>query len=168
MADNKDFLNQFSNQGKPASFQEEERIPVTKERKPLNIKLLIGLLIAAIVLAIASYFLFFAPRIVVPDFVGKTKSDVAAWTKQQGIEQSGILFEERYDFDTDEGVIMNQSIQEGKKVKNNVKMNFLISLGADPDEKISVPNISSMDKDELQEWIKKNKLAKTLHEYCFN
>ena len=39
--DNKDFLDQFSNNGKPDSFKEEERVPVTKERKPLNIKLLL-------------------------------------------------------------------------------------------------------------------------------
>jgi len=161
MSDNKDFLNQFSNQGKPASFQEEERIPVTKQRKPLNVKLLIGLLIAAIVLGILAYFLFFAPKIEVPNFVGKTKNDVAAWTKQQGIEQSGILFDERYDFDTDEGIIISQSIPEGKKVKNNVKMDFVISLGADPEEKIKVPDIKNMNKDEIQNWVSQNKLAKT-------
>ena len=161
MSDNKDFLNQFSNQGKPASFQEEERIPVTKQRKPLNVKLLIGLLIAAIALGILAYFLFFAPKIEVPNFVGKTKNDVAAWTKQQGIEQSGILFDERYDFDTDEGIIISQSIPEGKKVKNNVKMDFVISLGADPEEKIKVPDIKNMNKDEIQNWVSQNKLSKT-------
>lgn len=161
MSDDKDFLNQFSNQGKPASFQEEERIPVTKQRKPLNVKLLIGLLIAAIALGILAYFLFFAPKIEVPNFVGKTKNDVAAWTKQQGIEQSGILFDERYDFDTDEGIIISQSIPEGKKVKNNVKMDFVISLGADPEEKIKVPDIKNMNKDEIQNWVSQNKLAKT-------
>ena len=48
---NKDFLSQFSdNNKKPDSFKEEERVKVTKEKKPVNVKLL--LVILAIVLAI--------------------------------------------------------------------------------------------------------------------
>ena len=99
MPDDKDFLSQFSNEGKPASFQEEERIPVQKERKPVNVKLIIILAIIAVLLGVLAYFLFFAPKIEMPNFIGKTKSDVAAWAKQQGIETSGIIFEEEYNFD---------------------------------------------------------------------
>ena len=39
--DNNDFLSQFSNEGKPDSFKQEERTPVVKEKKPINKKLLI-------------------------------------------------------------------------------------------------------------------------------
>ncbi len=159
--ENKNFLDQFSSSGKPASFEEEKRVPVTKERKPLNVKLLAGLLAAALILGIAAYFLFLAPKIVMPDFVGKTKTDVGAWVKQQGIEPSGILFVEAYDFDSDEGSILTQSIPAGKKVKKNVKLNFDLSLGPDPEERIKVPDFYSMDKDSIQEWINKNKLSKT-------
>ena len=161
MPDDKDFLSQFSNDGKPASFQEEERIPVQKERKPVNVKLIAILAAVLVVLGVLAYFLFFAPKIVMPDFVGKTKGDVAAWAKQQGVETSGIVFEEQYDFDNDNGIITSQSVKEGKKVKNNVKINFVMSLGPDPEESISVPNLNSMEKDDIQEWVTKNKLAKT-------
>jgi serine/threonine-protein kinase len=160
MADN-DFLSQFSNSDKPESFKEEERIPVKKQKEPINIKLLLILLLLLLLLGILAYFLFFAPKIVVPDFVGKTKSEVAAWVKQQNIEPSGIVFEEKHDFDTDGDTILSQSINAGKKVKKNVKMNFTSSLGPDPDEKISLPNLKSMDKQELQTWIENNKLEKT-------
>lgn len=166
--DNKDFLDQFSNNGKPDSFKEEERVPVTKERKPLNIKLLILLLLLLLVLGIIGYFLFFAPKIVVPDFIDKEKSDVAVWVKQQGIESSGIVFEEQYDFDTKDGTILSQSIPAGKKVKKNVKMNFALSLGPDPEEKIKIPDIESMTKQELQDWISNNKLLKTKLVTAFN
>ena len=128
MADNKDFLEQFSNSGKPESFKEEERIPVVKEKKPLNVKLIIILAVVLILLGVLGYFLFLAPKIEMPNFVGKTKSDVAAWVKQQNIEPSGIVFDDTYDFDNDEGVILSQSIDPSKKVKENVKINFLISL----------------------------------------
>ena len=168
MPDNKDFLSQFSNEGKPASFQEEERIPVVKEKKPINVKLIAILAVVLLALGILAYFLFFAPKIEMPNFVGKTKADVAAWVKQQGIEASGIIFEEEYNFDYDEGQILTQSVKDGKKVKKNVKINFTQSLGPDPAERISVPNIETMDKEDIQNWINDNKLAKTRIMTAFN
>ena len=161
MADDKNFLDQFSNDGKPASFQEEERVPVVKERRPLNIKALIIALLILVALLIGAYFLFLAPKIVMPDFIGKTRSDVAAWVKQQGIEASGIIFDDTYDFDTDEGTILTQNVPAGRKVKNNVKLNFTLSLGPDPEERIRVPDLETMTKEEIQEWISENKLLKT-------
>ncbi len=161
MPEEKNFLDQFSSSGKPASFEEEKRIPVSRERKPVNWKLLVILLVAALLLGVLAYFLFLAPKIVMPDFAGKAKSDVAAWVKQQGIEPSGIIFQEAYDFDTDEGTILTQSIPAGKKVRKDVKLNFDLSLGPDPEERIKVPDFYSMDKESIQEWINKNKLSKT-------
>ena len=160
MAD-KDFLSQFSDTNKPESFKEEERIPVVKEKKKAN-PLLLGIVIALLlVIAVLLYFLFLAPKIAVPDFVGKNKSDVAAWVRQQGIEASGIVFDEIYDFDTEEGTVLSQNVAVGKKVKKDVKMNFVLSLGPDPDEAIRVPDLSIMTKSEVQEWISRNKLSKT-------
>ena len=161
MPDDKNFLDQFSDSGKPASFQEEERVPVVRQRKPLNVKVLIIAAIALIALAIAAYFLFLAPKIVMPDFVGKTRSEVAAWVKQQGIEATGVVFDDTYDFDSDEGTILTQNVAAGKKVRNNVKLNFTLSLGPDPDERIKVPDLETMTKQEIQEWIAENKLLKT-------
>ena len=160
MAD-KDFLSQFSDANKPDSFKEEERIPVVKEKKKVN-PLLLGIAITLLLaIAVLLYFLFLAPKIAVPDFVGRNKSDVAAWVRQQGIETSGIVFDEIYDFDTEEGTILSQNVAAGKKVKKDVKMNFVLSLGPDPEEAVKVPDLYGMSKSEIQEWISKNKLSKT-------
>ena len=158
----KDFLSQFSSDGKkPDSFKEEERIKVDKPKKQINPKGFIIGGVIVVILGVLSYFLFFAPKIEMPNFVGQTKSDVASWVKQQGITTSGIVFKEEYNFDNDENVILSQSVDAGKKVKNDVKITFTISLGADPDEKISVPNINLMSKSEIENWISTNKLTKT-------
>ena len=159
---NKDFLSQFSGSNKkPDSFKEEERIKITKERKPVNVKLIV--IILAIVLAITGLVLFFVlrPTIEVRDFVGSNSSEVKAWIKQNDIEAQGIIFREEYSFDYDEGYITYQSIEAGKKVRKNAKMDFTVSLGADPEELVSVPDIMSMYKEELQDWVKENKLTKT-------
>lgn len=168
MPDNKDFLDQFSDAGKPASFKEEERVPVKKEKKPLNTKALAIAAGVLLILAIASYFLFFAPKIEMPNFVGMTKNDVAAWVKQQGVDSTGVLFTEQYDFDTEAGTILSQSVTPGKKVKNDVKINFALSKGADPDERIIVPDLYSMEKEDVQAWISDNKLQKTKISTSYN
>ncbi|MDO4500292.1 MAG: PASTA domain-containing protein [Erysipelotrichaceae bacterium] len=146
---------------RPESFKEEERTKIVKERKPVNKGLVAGLVALLVVLLIAVYFLFFAPKIEMPNFEGMNKSDVAAWVKQQGIETSGIIFKEEYDFDTKEGTILYQNVNPGKKVKKNVKLTFTSSLGADPNEMISVPDLKSMTKNEIKDWIDENKLTKT-------
>ena len=158
----KDFLSQFSSDGKkPDSFKEEERVKVDKPKKQINPKGFIIGGVIVVVVGVLSYFLFFAPKIEMPNFVGQTKSDVASWVKQQGITTSGIVFKEEYNFDNDENVILTQSVNAGKKVKSDVKITFTISLGADPDEKISVPDIKTMSKSEIENWISTNKLTKT-------
>lgn len=159
---NKDFLSQFSGDNKkPDSFKEEERIKVTKERKPVNVKLIV--IILAIVLAIVGLvlFLILRPTIEVRDFVGSNMSDVKAWIKQNDIETQGVIFKEEYSFEYDEGYITYQSVEPNKKIRKNTKMDFTVSIGADPDELISVPDIESMYKEELQDWSKENKLTKT-------
>ena len=159
---NKDFLSQFSGDNKkPDSFKEEERVKVTKDKKPVNVKLIV--IILAIVLAIAGLVLFLVlrPTIEVRDFVGTNAAEVKAWIKQNDIESQGVIFREEYSFDYDEGYIIYQSIEPDKKIRKNTKMDFTVSMGADPDELISVPDIETMYKDELQEWVKQNKLTKT-------
>lgn len=158
----KDFLSQFSSDGKkPDSFKEEERIPINKPKKQINPKFIIIGLVVLVILFVGIYFLFLAPKIEMPNFVGQTKDDVASWVKQQEINTSGIVFKDEYNFDNDKDVILSQDVEAGKKVKNDVKITFTISLGADPDEKISLPDIKSMTKSELESWISKNKLTKT-------
>ena len=42
-----------------------------------------------------------------------------------------------------------------------MKLNFVISKGGDPDERIVVPDLKNMTKSKIQEWIDSNKLQKT-------
>lgn len=158
---NKDFLNQFSGSNKPDSFKEEERVKITKEPKNINYKLIA--IIAAAVLLVVGIVLFFVlrPSIEVKEFVGSNVSEVKAWIKQNEIETQGIIFKEEYNFEYDEGYVIEQSIKAGEKIRKNAKIDFVVSIGANPDDLIKVPDIESMYKDEIQQWIKENKLTKT-------
>lgn len=158
---NKDFLSQFSGSNKPDSFKEEERVKITKEPKNINYKLIA--VISAAVLLVVGIVLFFVlrPSIEVKEFVGSNVSEVKAWIKQNEIETQGIIFKEEYNFEYDEGYVIEQSIKAGEKIRKNAKIDFVVSIGANPDDLIKVPDIESMYKDEIQQWIKENKLTKT-------
>ncbi len=158
----KDFLNQFSNENKkPDSFKEEERIPIQKERKPIKPWMIIIPVVALFVIGIIVWFLFFRPNIEMPDFLGKTKDDVAQWVTQQNITKTGIVFNEEYSLEYDDGQIMEQSVNAGTMVRNDVKITFRLSLGPDPDEEITFPDVMSMTQDELNDWKEENKLLNT-------
>ncbi len=162
MSEKKDFLNQFSNENKkPESFKEEVRIPVSKPKKPLNPLMIIIPIVALILIAFLVWFFFLRATIEMPNFVGKTQSDIAQWVTQQGIERNGIVFDEEYSMEYDEDVIMSQSVDAGTMVKKDVKINFVMSLGADPDEPIEVPDIMGMSQSELNAWKEENKLNNT-------
>lgn len=158
---NKDFLSQFSNDNKPDSFKEEVRVPIKKEPKTVNYKLLIIILFIVLIITGLILFFIFRPTIEVEDFVGRKVNEVNAWIRQNDINAKGIIFNEEYSFDYDEGTIIYQSIESNKKVRKDVKMDFTVSLGANPDELIAVPDLMNMNKDEIQDWIKSNKLSKT-------
>lgn len=165
----KDFLNQFSGDNKkPDSFKEEERIPVVKEKKPFKpVYVIAPLAILAIILGVC-YFLFWSPKIVMKNFVGLNKSEISSFVRQQGIDPTGIVFKEEYNFDYDRDIVIYQSIEPDKKIKNNAKIDFTISMGADPDELIRFPDIMNMTQDELNQWAKENKLQKTKITTSFN
>ena len=65
MSEKKDFLDQFSNQGKPASFQEEKRVEIKKEKKPVNKKALIIAGVAILAVLGILYYVFLAPKITI-------------------------------------------------------------------------------------------------------
>lgn len=160
----KDFLSKIADEAaankKPDSFKEEVRVPVHKEKKPIKPVYIIASVVALIVAAIVVYFVAFSAKIEMPNFVGKTKQEVGQWVTQQGIEATGLVFNEEYNFDFEDGQIISQSIEAGKKVKDNVKLNFTISKGADPEEEIELPDIANMTKEELKDWESENKILK--------
>lgn len=159
---NKDFLSQFSDENKkPDSFKEEVRIPIQKEKKPIKPWMIVVPAVVMVLLLVLGWFFFLRPTIEVPDFLGKTQNEVSQWVVQQGIEKTGIVFNEEFSMEYDKGVITYQSVDAGKKVKKDVKINFTMSKGADPDEAITLPDIKNMTQSELNEWKSKNKLDNT-------
>ncbi len=164
MAEKKDYLSQLASEiegKKPESFKEEKLEKIERPQINLNPKA-IGAAAAVLVLILGVvWFVLFRAKIEMPDFVGQTQADVTAWIRQQGIKSSGIIMKEEYSFEYDEDVILDQSVEPGKKVKEDVKLTFVVSMGADPDELVEFPeDVLSMTKEDINDWIDENKLEK--------
>ncbi|MBR2991203.1 MAG: PASTA domain-containing protein [Solobacterium sp.] len=145
---------------RPASFQEETLQKVEKPKRTLKTPVKIGLGAGAALLCLLLWWLFLAPKIKMPDFVGKNLSEVSTWARQNKIENTAVAITNEYSFDVPADVVISQSITPGKKVKTSTPMTFVVSLGADPDELIDFPDIRNMTQDEIREWISENKLQK--------
>ena len=164
MSEKKDYLSQLAAEiegKKPESFKEEKLEKVERPKVQLSPKLLAAAATVLVLALVLVWFFFLRAKIEMPDFVGSTQADVTAWVRQQGIATSGIVMKEEYNFDAEKGVILDQSVDAGKKVKEDVKLTFTVSKGADPDELVDFPeDVLSMTRSDVNDWADENKLEK--------
>ena len=158
----KDYLSTLAEEieKKPASFKEEKVERVSRSGPGLNPKVLIGVLVAAVVIAAAAYFLFFAPKIKMENFVGQPANQVGIWIRENGLQNKDVVMNPVYSMEYDKDIIVDQNKKEGTKIKKGTTLVFDVSKGADPDEKIDFPDIKDMNRADIQAWIDENKLSK--------
>ncbi len=172
MENKKNYLDEIAGEveaKKPASFSEEKFERIEKPGIKLDPKK-VGIIVAIVfVLSILAYFLFFAPNIEMPDFIGQTKTDVGAWAQQEKIESTGIVFKEEYSFEVAEGEIISQSVNPGTNIDTAAKITFTESLGPDPTEAIPfLDDVLSLSRDDIEEWEDENKLLDVRYEQAYS
>ena len=151
----------YGEDGSPDSFQEESLTRIDKPKRQIKKSFIVLLAVVAIALGILVWYLNFAPKITMPDFVNQTLNDVAGWAKQNQIDNTYIVSKTEFSMEIDDGKIISQSVSSGKKITNKTPITFVVSDGPDPDEKVDFPaNLKSMTKSDIEEWISTNKLLK--------
>ncbi|WP_430603915.1 eukaryotic-like serine/threonine-protein kinase [Enterococcus sp. DIV0724b] len=89
----------------------------------------------------------------VPDFEGKELSEVRQWTTENGVK---LQVEQKYDFAKEANVIIHQTVKN-KKIKKGKELVVDASLGADPEEAVSLPDFKPMKLKEAKGWISEQK-----------
>ncbi len=145
----------------PASFAQEERVKIEKQKFQVTKPMIGGGAAFVILLGILIWFLFFRAGITLPDFTGKNLSEVSIWASQNKMESSAIARTYEYSTEYDSDVVISQTPAGGKKVRKDTPITFVVSQGADPDEAVDFPDIKSMTYEELNAWKSENKLSKT-------
>ena len=159
----KDYLSSLMEEdsGPLESFKEEKVETIARPRRKIRkVWIVVGVVLLAAI-GFAIYWFFFAPKIEVPNFVGQNVSNVTTWLSQNDIERSKVALQEEYSMEYDKDMVISQSVDEGKKITTSTALTFVVSLGADPDESITVPDLENMNETEIRAWIDENKLQRT-------
>lgn len=93
-------------------------------------------------------------RVSVPDFSGKTVVEAKNWATENKMKPE---IKQEYSLKIDSNGIISQSVTPNKKIKKGSNITFKVSEGADPKGKIELPDFETMSKEEVEQWIKKNK-----------
>lgn len=107
----------------------------------------------AAVLALGVFY-YQQTHVKVPNFIGKNLSDLQVWASENKIKTK---IKESYDLAKDANTILAQKQKSGSRIKKGGILNVTNSLGADPKEKIPLPDFMQMNKQQVERWIKEKK-----------
>lgn len=154
MKEKKSFLETLGDSQKPESFSEEK---FEKVKNKSGLRKIIAVAVVVIIVAFAAYAINnLTGTVKVPDFIGKTLEDATVWAQNNGIT---LYAKDVYSFKDAENTILSQEVKPGEKVKKKSTIPIEVSIGADPEEVISFPDLESMTAEEIEKWISDNKLT---------
>ena len=113
-------------------------------------------IIAAVVAAVAvigivvafATGLFGGEQVTVPDVLGKDQQTAVEQIKEAGLEVGTI--DQSYNDDVDEGKVTEQTPNGNTKKAKGTKVNLVISKGPKPSEKVEVPRLVGLTKDQAE------------------
>jgi eukaryotic-like serine/threonine-protein kinase len=111
-------------------------------------------LLAVIVI---TWFYYGQTHVKLPDFIGKSVSTAQTWADEHKVK---LEVKRVYDFDKEANIVIKES-DKNRTISKKKTVNLTASLGANPKEKIELPDFSKMPVAEAREFIKKNKLENT-------
>ncbi len=150
MEEKKNFLEDISND-KPESFQEETFIPAQRKRGRL-----ITICVCALLACILILFFNQLGKTTVPDMSDWKLEEVQAWVLK---EHENTVLDGVYYKDSKKDEVISQDIGMGKKISKGTVLTVKYSLGADPEEAVSLPDIKSMKLSEIKSWIAENQMS---------
>lgn len=111
--------------------------------------------IAAILTLLLLFFIWYqTSHVRLPDFEGKTLSEARVWGAKNKIEFiPTMVFSKEFA----ETMVINQAPQAGRKIRKGTEVEVDVSKGADPDERIALPDFTNLTYEEAQQWVQQEK-----------
>ena len=134
---------------------ENRRSHPSEKRKSLLLPLFAGA--AALLLLMAGGLFWFLNRgAAAVDFAGWALQDARLWAGNSGVN---LRVAERYDEQFAAGKVISQDIAPGKWVKKGGFICLTVSLGHDPKATLPLPDLMSMDREQVNAWILANRMS---------
>ena len=130
--------------GSTGSYEVEE--PKSNKNKIIA-AVVAAVAVIGIVVAFATG-LFGGEQVTVPDVLGKDQQTAVELIKEAGLEVGTI--DQSYNDDVDEGKVAEQTPNGNTKKAKGTKVNLVISKGPKPSEKVEVPQLVGLTKDQAE------------------
>lgn len=132
--------------------QENEAFELSykKQKQRKRRWLLIGI---ALVGLLVSFLYYQQTYVKVPNFVGKNLTDVQVWATENKLKTK---IKQTYARSKEANTILSQKQKPGSRIKKSKTLTVTNSLGADPKEKLPLPDFMKMNKQQAERWIKEN------------
>jgi len=105
-------------------------------------------------------------QITIPDFVGKSITEVENWAKENDVKDEQLDFEYVYTDEVEAGYVVYQSPYANEKLLSNLVV--YISLGGDPNADITIPSVDGkLTIKDVKAWAEKYKMTNVTLQYVY-
>lgn len=104
----------------------------------------------------------------VKNFIGLSKKYVEVWKNENKVNDDQVQYEYIYSEETEENIVMKQSLREGEVLEQDATMIITLSQGADPDKEFALADFSGKTEQEIKDWFTNNKFTNVVYEYEMN
>ena len=123
----------------------------TEKPKSNKNKIIAAVIAAVAVIGIVVAFatgMFSGEQVTVPDVLGKNQETAIELIKKAGLEVGSV--DQSYNDDVDEGKVAEQTPNGNTKKAKGTRVNLVISKGPKPSEKVEVPQLIGLTKDQAE------------------
>ena len=123
-----------------------------KRRRVLRTVLII---LAIILVGVAGFFFYtMSQQVTIPDFVGKPLTEAQAWARENNLS---LVVTEEYSIKVDDGLVMSQQLEPDSTTTKGSTFALTVSNGPDPNERLTLPDFSTLTLEEARKWIEENR-----------
>ncbi|MBO0444889.1 PASTA domain-containing protein [Enterococcus ureilyticus] len=143
---------EIPSQSRSTQLEDGTEIDPTYHKKRKQKMILSGIL-SVLVLCLVYFAYYQMTHVKLPDFTGKDLAEARAWATENKLK---LTVEQTYNKEIDINKVISQNSKQGSKLKKGAELTVKSSLGADPEEKVALPDFMTMKKSEAEKWIKDN------------
>ena len=136
-----------------------------KDKTSILIRVLIGLLVAAIAAVLILPHFHVEKKVEALDFTLYTEEEISKWAAGNKIK---VNYEYEYSEEAESGTVLSQTPQSGTQLKEGDEITIVLSQGADPDLEVELIDFKGYDYEKIQAWVTENKMQDVTYEYAEN
>jgi serine/threonine-protein kinase len=123
-------------------------------RRKQLLRAIIVVVSVVVIAALAFLIWHFARLVEVPELAGRPIATAQTFSRDYDIE---LEVTQEYDRETDQGVILAQGVPAGNTISRGSTLALTVSRGPDPDERLALPNFSTLKRNAAERWIQDNR-----------